>query len=181
MSNISYRDDLEIRRSSQGHLIKLFRGIILFKARKQDIVITSLTKVELLSISQLVKEVIIFERLCKELNFMTGSDPITITYNNQQTLRLLISEVLKLVTKLCYVNIHNHWLCQEVQKGTIRVKWMPSGEMIADDLTKPLTGQKFLTFRDQLGLITVPLSYTAKTMPTEPAVSNENTTGTQAN
>lgn len=181
MSDASHGDDLETRRSSQGHLIKLFGGIILFKAGKQDTVTTSSTEAELLSMSQLVKEVIAFERLCKELNFMTGSDPITVTCDNQQTLRLLTSEVLKLVTKLRHVDIHNHWLRQEVQKGTIRVKWVPSGEMIADGLTKPLTGQKFLTFRDQLGLTTVPPSHTAKTTPTEPAVSDESTTGTQAN
>ena len=42
---------------------------------------------------------------------------------------------------------------QEVQKGSIDITWVPIGNIIANGFTKPLIGQKFETFRRQLGLV----------------------------
>ena len=39
---------------------------------------------------------------------------MTISYNNLQTIRLLIKEGQKLDLKLRHVDIHRHWLRQEV-------------------------------------------------------------------
>ena len=49
-----------------------------------------------------------------------------------------MKESLKLVTKLKHVDIHQHWLRQETEKGTVRIEWVSTSQMLADGLTKAL-------------------------------------------
>jgi hypothetical protein len=42
---------------------------------------------------------------------------LTLYCDNQQTIRLLTQEGQKLDTKLRHIDIHQHWLRQEVQAG----------------------------------------------------------------
>ena len=39
-----------------------------------------------------------------------------------------------------------------VQKGAIRLQYIPTEDQIADVFTKPLTAVKFVYFRDKLGM-----------------------------
>ncbi|GAO17827.1 hypothetical protein UVI_02011250 [Ustilaginoidea virens] len=112
-------------------------------AGQQDTVTTSSTEAELLAISHTTKEVIAFRRLCEEVGLHLVRDVPTVQCDNIQTIRLLKEEFFKLVTRLRHVDIHHHWSRQEVQKGAIDVTWVPTGVMIADGFTKPLTGRKF--------------------------------------
>ena len=59
--------------------------------------------------------------------------------DNKQTIRLLVDKSTKLQTKLRHVDIHSHWLRQEVQRQSIKIRWVPIKEMAADGLTKPLS------------------------------------------
>jgi hypothetical protein len=152
-SDASFADNTLDRKSSQGYAIKLFGGLIAWRASKQDTVTTSTTEAELLALSQVAKEAIFTSRLLKELQ-VTLSDPIiTIKCDNTQTIRLVNEDVAKLQTKLRHVDIHHHWLRQEVTRKMIKVEHIPSDNMIADGFTKSLPANKWASFLDQLGLV----------------------------
>ena len=55
-SNIAFADNKSIKYSSNGYAIKLFSGMLYFKATKQKIVTTASTKVELLALTLIAKE-----------------------------------------------------------------------------------------------------------------------------
>ena len=59
---------------------------------------------------------------------------------------------MKLQTKLRHVDIHSHWLRQEVQRQTIHTRWVPTKRMIADGLTKALTPANHKAFIKMIGL-----------------------------
>jgi hypothetical protein len=81
-SDESFADNTIDRKSSQGYAIKLFGGLIAWRANKQDTVTTSTTEAELLALSQVAKEAIFTSRLLKELQ-VTLSDPtLTIICDN---------------------------------------------------------------------------------------------------
>jgi hypothetical protein len=101
--------------------------------------------------SQTAKEAIFLNRLLKALLPQADELP-TIHGDNKQTLRLLTEESARLATKLKHVDIHTHWLRQEVQQGRIRVDWVPTAQIPADGLTKPLGRQKHAAFVDMIGL-----------------------------
>ena len=127
--------------------MKLFGGPIAWRANKQDTVTTSSTEAELLAISQTAKEAIFIRRLLTALT-VDLREPLVIKCDNKQTVRLLVEQAMRLQTKLRHVDIHSHWLRQEVQRGHIHIQWEPTGEMVADGLTKPLGVESFRKFRE---------------------------------
>lgn len=60
---------------------------------------------------------------------------------------------MTLKTRLRHVDIHNHWLRQEVENGTINVVHTPTKDLVADGLTKSLARQPFEDFIKQLNLV----------------------------
>ena len=51
------------------------------------------------------------------------------------------------------MDIHNHWLRQEVASGRITVTYTQSSEMTADGLTKALPLNQWQRFLTQLGMV----------------------------
>ena len=150
-ADASFADDMSTRRSSQGYLVKLFNGPILWQSSRQKTVSTSTTEAELLSLSNVGKEVLHMTRIFKAIRFNPEQE-IQIECDNQQTVRIVGNKQPAISTKLRHVDIHQFWLRQEVQTGKFKVLWVPSSDMPADGLTKPLTKQLHQAFIDALGL-----------------------------
>ena len=91
-------------------------------------------------------------RLIKELEIKLDENYIQIEYNNTQTICLVTKEIAILQTKLRHVDIHNHWLRQEVQNGMISVEYTESARMMADGLTKALQNNDFKRFVEHMNL-----------------------------
>jgi hypothetical protein len=151
----SFADNTLDRKSSQAYAMKLFGGIIGWRANKQDTVTTSTTEAELLSLAQAAKEGLFISRLIKELGVTLDDKHIKIHCDNQQTIRLVNADLALLNTKLRHVDIHNHWLRQEAQAKTIEVTYTPTNDMIADGLTKTLSKDKHQKFVEQMGLVDI--------------------------
>jgi hypothetical protein len=161
-SDASFADNSPDRRSSQAFAMTLFGGMTSWRANKQDTVTTSTTEAELLALSQAAKEALFASRLISSLQIdlqsptaRRGIAPpsrVTIQCDNQQTIRLVKEELIKLRTKLRHVDIHNHWLRQEITQGRIDVVYTPSAQLLADGFTKSLPREAFETFITQLRL-----------------------------
>ena len=156
-SDAAFADDKITRFSSYGFCLQLFGGTIHYKATKQRTVTTSSTEAELLALSNTAREYMWWRRLFRAINLRLDDDieQPTIYCDNQQTIRLLNMEAPRLVTKLKHVDIHQCWLRQEVQKGTIQTEWIPTADMVADGFTKDLPAQKHANFVKQLNLIDI--------------------------
>ena len=151
-SDASFADNSLDRKSSQAYVLKLFGGVIGWRASKQDTVTTSTTEAELLSLAQAAKEALFVSRLVKELGVELDQEYIQVWCDNQQTIRLVNADVAVLQTKLRHVDIHNHWLRQCAARKQIKVDYKPTGSMLADGLTKALPQASFERFRAELGL-----------------------------
>ena len=154
-SDASFADNTLDRKSSQGFAIKLFGGLIAWKANKQDTVTTSTTEAELLALSQVAKEAMYTMRLLTELKVQLPINKITIHCDNKQTIRLVTEETSQLQTKLRHVDIHNHWLREAASRQQIRVDYTPTKSMLADGLTKALPADGFRRFREQVKLVDI--------------------------
>jgi hypothetical protein len=150
-SDASFADNTVDRKSSQAYAMKLFGGMIGWRANKQDTVTTSTTEAELLALSQAAKEALFVSRLLKELGVEIDAR-IRIECDNSQTIRLVHAEIATLKTNLRHVDIHNHWLRQEVQRGNITVCYTRSAEMMADGMTKALPKGAWESFLEQMNL-----------------------------
>ena len=98
------------RKSFHKFLSILYRGVVAWKAAKQTIVTTLTTEAELFALNFTVKEAIYILKLLQSLGAEWGTKEVIIYYNNKQTVKLVISLIPTLQTKLRYINIYNHWL-----------------------------------------------------------------------
>jgi hypothetical protein len=153
-ADAAFADDMLTRRSSDGYLFQLYGGPIDWRAAKQKTVTTSSTEAELLSLSFAVKEVMWWKRLFASIQF-DMEHPLSINCDNLQTIRLLKKESPRLETKLRHVDIHQHWLRQEVSADRMNVSWTPTNDMPADGLTKALPRQRHEMFVRQLNLVDI--------------------------
>jgi hypothetical protein len=153
-SDAAFADDKITRRSTEGYLFKLYGGVIDWKSTKQKCVTTSTTEAELHALTHAAKEMQWWKRFFVSIGFDPGHEP-TIQCDNQQTVGLMKKDAPLLTTKLRHVDIHQHWLRQEVQANRIQIRWVPTHEMPADGLTKLLSRQKHEEFIKQLGLVDV--------------------------
>lgn len=154
-SDASFADDPSDRKSSQAYAMKLFGGLIGWRANKQTTVTTSTTEAELLALSQAAKEGMFVTRMIKEIGVQLDSWSTLIEVDNKQTYDLITKEISRLATKLKHVDIHNHWLRQEHEAKNIQLKLTPSNELMADGLTKPLQQERFSRFRDMMRVVDV--------------------------
>ena len=152
-SNAAFADNPD-RKSTYGYLFKLYGSPIAWKVTKQPTVTTSSTEAELLALTAAAKEALWWQWLFKALDFYLGHQ-LQIDCDNLQMIRLLANDHLLLSTKLWYVDIHQHWLRQEVQANRISIQWISTSNMPADGLTKPLTWQKQENFIRLLGLVDI--------------------------
>jgi hypothetical protein len=51
------------------------------------------------------------------------------------------------------MDIQNHYICDMVQRGALKLQYVGTDEQVADVLTKPLSHVKFDHFRDKLGIV----------------------------
>jgi hypothetical protein len=175
MSDASMADCPTTRRSSEGFITKIFGGPIAWRSARQTSVVTSTTHAELKSLSAAVREQIALNRLMDELELVLEEDMVVFC-DNLQTLRLVTADSFKLQSALKHVDIHRHWLREEVARGRIRVDWVPTAYMLADGLTKNLVGEKFRVWRDKVGLVEAKpppatSSKTARSLVPDPAQS----------
>lgn len=148
----SFADDKMTRTSSHGFCVKLYGGLIDFKAIKGKTVTTSSTEAELLAISYAARVFLRWLRLFQNINFYFDFNP-KIYCDNHQTILILTKEAPKLKTALRHIDIHQSWLRQEVQAGKIAVEWVPAAKMVADGFTKLLPAQAHLAFIKLMGMV----------------------------
>lgn len=75
---------------------------------------------------------------------------IALRGDNQSSIALANNPVLHQRSK--HIDIQHHYIRDEVEAGRIELSYIPSDEMIADGLTKPLEAVKYLTFIKQMGM-----------------------------
>ena len=77
-----------------------------------------------------------------------SSKPINMRGDNQGSIALAYNLVFHARTK--HIDIQHHYIRDEVSAGRINLTYVPTSEMIADGLTKPLTHAKFHEFVRQM-------------------------------
>jgi hypothetical protein len=140
-SDTSYADDVSTHYSTEGYVFQLFGSIIDYKCIKQSTVTTSTTEAELLALAHVCAWLLWWGRFFVNIDLDINED-LTALCDNLQTICLITKDAPKLVTKLRHIDVHQHWLCQEVQAGRIKIEWALTNNMAANGLTKALPRQK---------------------------------------
>ena len=83
-------------------------------------------------------------------------DVTDILCDNQSCIKLIENPVFHDNSK--HIEVRYHFIRDMVQKGAIKLKYVPTEEQVGDALTKPLARVKFEYFRDKIGVVQKDLS-----------------------
>lgn len=75
---------------------------------------------------------------------------IVIFCDNQSTIKLAGSDAFRPRTK--HIDVRFHHIREKIEDGTIKISYIPTGEMAADSLTKPVSGEKHNFCSAKMGL-----------------------------
>ncbi len=152
-ANVFFANDLD-RKNAEEYIFKLFDEMIDWAVKKQFIVSIFIIETKLFSMLHVDKKLIWWIHLFQKLKF-DSNQKIIIYNDNLQTIRLFISEILKIETKLRHVDIAQCWLRQSIQNDYFSMNYLSIAKMIANELTKILSSQKHREFINQMRLVNV--------------------------
>ena len=145
-ADADYAADRELRRSTTGWIFLLGGGPISWASRRQKCTAQSTCEAELISASDAAKEAIWLRKLLLELRvpevFKEG--PVVLLGDNQSALHLARNDMFHQRTK--HIEVRYHLIRELVEKDQIDYSWIPTKEMVADGLTKPLPKPAFNEF-----------------------------------
>jgi len=148
-SDASWGNDVDTRKSTTGYVFFLSDGVISWGSKKQSTVALSTTEAEYMALTEAAKEAIWLRRILSELGF-TRQEPTVVYEDNQPAIALTNNPVHHGRTK--HIDIKHHFVRSRVESQEIRVEYVPTDEMVADVLTKPLSGPTFAKMVERMNL-----------------------------
>jgi len=134
-------------KSHSGMIIALSAGPLFVKSSKQRIVTKSSTEAELIAFSDMCSNVI----WSRDFLLAQGYDvPPARVYQDNKSAIALEEKGASSSERTRHVHIRYYWVKDRIDAKEIEVIFMPTDDMIADVLTKPLQGDKFFALRKKL-------------------------------
>jgi hypothetical protein len=141
--------DTTDRKSTSGGAFILCGGVISWTSTKQRTVALSSVESEYVALSTWVKEAIWMLQWLQELNI----DISTIAIYIDSTGALSFAENAQFSPRTKHIDIRHHFIRDHLEKGVIKLSYIPSEDNTADVLTKALDRVKFEKFRARLGIV----------------------------
>jgi Reverse transcriptase (RNA-dependent DNA polymerase) len=153
-SDADWAGDRTDRKSTSGHVAMLYGGPISWGSRKQTSVATSSTESEYMAMSSCAKQSQWIVQVLKDMGFprYIGNDPYVaqIKGDNQGALALVKNPHLHERSK--HIDIQYHHIRDLEARKRIAVSYIPTTDMVADGMTKPLDRIAFQRFKDLMGM-----------------------------
>jgi hypothetical protein len=135
-------------RSHTGAVLSLGTGAITSISTKQKINTRSSTEAELVGLDDVISKILWTTRFLKEQGY---SKINTVVYrDNTSSMKLEENGRASASKRTRHFNIKYFYVTDLIQQKELRLEYCPTDNMLADYFTKPLTGTKFMGFRNQL-------------------------------
>ncbi len=147
----SHGDCLDTCRSTSGYIFFLYNGPVSWASKRQATVANSTTEAEYIGECNAAKESVFLAGSLKGLGY-EGPDLniVLLMADNQAAIKLAINPVNHLRVK--HIDIQFRKVRELIFDNVLKLVYIPTEEMIADGLTKPLTLPKHEFFLKMLGL-----------------------------
>jgi len=136
-------------RSHTGGVMSMGKGAIWASSKRQRINTKSSTEAELVGVNDVLPR-ILWTRYFLEAQGYSMSSPTRIYQDNMSTIQLEKNGKASSGQRTGHINIRYFFVTDRVTKKEVEMVYCPTGEMLADLLTKPLQGSQFKHFRDAI-------------------------------
>jgi hypothetical protein len=146
-ADADWANDKGDRRSISGWVAKLNGDPVSWSSKKQRVVALSTCEAELYAESAAIQEVLWLRGLMEELGLHTQTGSI-IYGDNQSAIAVSQNGVKGERTK--HVDVKYHFVTEAVERGSIKLHWVPTTQQQADIFTKALAAPVFELLREQI-------------------------------
>lgn len=143
------------RKSTSGGVAMLYGGPVCWLSKIQRSVATSSTESEYIAQSTNAKTTQWLAQILRDIGCQEsiGKDGKTVQMLADNQGAIALAKNPHLHERSRHIDICHHYVRDLVQQGKVKVKYVPTSEMIADGFTKPLERTAFDKFKDQLGMV----------------------------
>ena len=143
--------DVSDRKSTSAYVFMTAGSAISWSSRKQTVVATSSCEAEYVAMSSTCKESAWLKRLLSDIPMGCDlSKGMRILADSQSAMKLASNESINRRNK--HIDITFHYVREARENGQVTLHYVPTSEMVADMLTKPLGRIKFEKLRRLSGL-----------------------------
>lgn len=139
-SDADWASDLDDRHSYSGMVIFLAGNAIIWKSNKQKSISTSTMEAEYVALANAVKEIISLETMFSEIRESTNINgpckPHVIRCDNRSAIDFTTNRVERSRSK--HIDIAYHITREKYEEGLIQLRYISSGDNVADIFTKGL-------------------------------------------
>jgi len=143
--------DVSDRKSTSAYVFMMAGAAVTWSSTKQTIIATSSCEAEYVAMSATSKEAIWLTRLLKDFpvkNYLEKG--MIVRADSQSAMKLAANESINRRNK--HIDITYHFVREVTSNGQVTLTYVPTSNMIADMLTKPLGRVKFEKLRSMIGL-----------------------------
>ena len=140
--------DWAVKHSTSGHVFTLAQAAISWSSKRQPTIALSSCEAEIVAASEAAKEAVFLDRLCSELGFKHGSEPIQLFCDNKAAIDSSYNPENHARTK--HIDRRHYFIRELVEDGKIVVPFVSSADNLADFFTKPLPASRFFVLRDRI-------------------------------
>ena len=148
-SDADWAGDVDTRRSTSGYVFQIGSSTVSWSSKKQTTVAKSSTEAEYVALSSATQEAVWLRSLMGDLGRQMDA-PINVYEDNQGAIEL--AKNAKYHNRTKHIDICHHFVRERVVSNEIQVIYCPTGDMIADIMTKGLAKLTFEKLRDLLGV-----------------------------
>jgi hypothetical protein len=149
-SDSDHVGDIDPRKSTSGMLFFLGNSLVTWQSQKQSVVAKSTCEVEYIAAAVGACQGVWFARLYGEL-MNKAAPPVTMFIDNKSAISLCKNLVLHEKSK--HIDLRYHFIHDYVEKGTIAVEYIGTGEQKTDILTKAIGRVCFEELRGKIGIV----------------------------
>ena len=135
-------------KSHTGGAMALGKGYGVAMSTKQKLNTKSSTEAELVGCDDVMGQIIWTNYFLEAQGYKSND---TILYqDNKSAILLEKNGKMSSGKKTKHINIRYFFITNRIEKGELKVEYCPTDKMVADFFTKPLQGQKFIDFRNEI-------------------------------
>ena len=134
-SDSDWASDKDTRRSVTAYVYTLGGAAVSWSSRLQPTVALSSSESEYMAVASATQEAIHLRRLLGSLGFNQGN-PTVLYCDNQGAIAMADNPIMHKRTK--HIDIRHHFIREVVSRGEVELRYIPTGDQIADLLTKAL-------------------------------------------
>jgi transposase InsO family protein len=144
----NYAGDEDRRRSTTGYAFFIGGAAVSWSSKRQPTVATSSSDAEYMAANFAGREAMWLKQLLTELGYHIPK--LTIHCDSQPA--IAVSKNPEHHSRMKHIDVMYHWLREKVEKGLLKLQFVPTEEMVADVLTKGLARVKHEKCRTGLGM-----------------------------